>query len=420
MTAISQGGAAKRVKVLTAADLKANGGSYALEGRPPLAVYGVSEAETKAQGGQFAVEGNIAQPVYIVDTPDGAVTGNVPVPMIAVEGALAVGNVAIPVYVVGGSLGGLDPVTNLTLAIGNAPANDEIDVSWDAVTGATLYRIRYSTDGVDWTEIDTTAGTTYTLTSADFDIDAVTHYVEVRAENGGGESEWAQETISGLLVSLVAYWTMNEDSGTRADSAGDNDLTDNNTVGAVPGIIGNAALFVAANNEYLECADDVALNIGGGDFSIQAWHREETASPTEFQGIMGKDHFGVGREWLMQYEFSANTIQFYLFDAGGGVAGNVASAGGLTRDVRRHVMITRSGAALAMRLNNGTATNGTVTGTPVSSTSLNFRIGSDNLGSSSALNGDVDEVGIWKGRELSVAQRAAIYNGGAGLAYPFS
>jgi hypothetical protein len=60
MTVQSTGGPAKRVKVIADSDLKQNGGGYVLEGRIPLAVYGVSEAETKAQGGQFAVEGNIA------------------------------------------------------------------------------------------------------------------------------------------------------------------------------------------------------------------------------------------------------------------------------------------------------------------------------------------------------------------------
>ena len=107
MTAISNGGPAQRVKVLTDADLKANGGDYYLEGRPPVAVYGVVDAETKAQGGQFAVMGNVRQPVYVVDPPDGVGEATIaPIPMIAVDSGLAMGNVAIPVYVVGGSLPG--------------------------------------------------------------------------------------------------------------------------------------------------------------------------------------------------------------------------------------------------------------------------------------------------------------------------
>lgn len=55
-----------------------------------------------------------------------------------------------------------------------------------------------------------------------------------------------------LLDGLVSYWTLDEASGTRADSVGSNDLTDNNTVGAkLRGPEGTVAKTVYANSEWL-------------------------------------------------------------------------------------------------------------------------------------------------------------------------
>lgn len=410
MTAISQGGAAQRVKVITAADLKANGGSYALEGRPPLAVYGVLEAETKAQGGQFAVEGNIAQPVYIVESPDGTVTGNVPVPMIAVEGGLAVGNVAIPVYVVGGSLGGLDPVTNLALTIGNAPANDEIDATWDAVSGAMGYEIEYSDDGVAWTPVDTTAGTTYSLTSADYDVDAVTHYVRVRAVNGGGESEWEQATISGLLVELVAYWTMNEDSGNpRESSVGTDDMTEiDPPVSAAAGKIGNAVSLSGAGTKCLWLASP-SFTLSG-DFSLASWLKP--AVITDSHHIL--DRRQSTSSWTLLQE--ATTFRWYG-------ASSVASPATISAGTYYHVYMDyqASGTLSGISVNNETlvTANSAQTNGAGPITFGAFR-GDDGAGAPNVLYiGDIDETGIWN-RRLSVAQRTYLFNSGNGRTYPFN
>lgn len=62
-------------------------------------------------------------------------------------------------------------------------------------------------------------------------------------------------TGSTLLNDLVSYWPLNEISGTRYDVVGTNDLTDNNTVGAVlRGPEGTVASFVVANSESLSAS----------------------------------------------------------------------------------------------------------------------------------------------------------------------
>ena len=49
---------------------------------------------------------------------------------------------------------------------------------------------------------------------------------------------------STLDTSLIAYWKLDEESGTRVDAQGANDLTDNNTVLFGAGIITRSTLFI--------------------------------------------------------------------------------------------------------------------------------------------------------------------------------
>jgi hypothetical protein len=53
--------------------------------------------------------------------------------------------------------------------------------------------------------------------------------------NSGKGLDYSKLTDT-LKTNLMAYWNLDEDSGTRKDSAGTNNLTDNNTVTDAPGI----------------------------------------------------------------------------------------------------------------------------------------------------------------------------------------
>ena len=70
-----------------------------------------------------------------------------------------------------------------------------------------------------------------------------------------------------LRRGLVAYWPLDEVSGTRRDVVGSNTLTDNNTVTQADGPspwLPKAAQFTAANTEFLSITDNAALSMGAG------------------------------------------------------------------------------------------------------------------------------------------------------------
>lgn len=414
MTPNSTGAAAKRVKVITDADLKANGGAYTLLGQKPVRVYGVTEAETKAQGGPFAVEGNIAVPVYIVGSADEAAFASAlesaiaPVPVFGVD-ALAAGSAAIPVFVAGGSLGGGPPAapTDLT-AVPTGAARDDVQLDWTIVADdATHQVIERSYDNAAWDVLEAAfdaATGTYTDTAPD--VDEVMIYYRVKAVNASGSSAYASVTIAGLLLSLAIYYALDEASGTRADSVGSRDLTDNNTVGSATGhLYALAADFVPANDEYLSRAYDAGLSLDTKDFAFALG-----VYPTAEAGIPRL----LGRGPLKAYYFS-NEDQF-------GVAyrGVEPHAGGAVPNAWYLVYIDWQYSTETLRI----SVNGGAFTTAIGSSGSYEDSGELFVGRASDgfafFEGRIGPAAHWLGRRLSDAQIAALYNSGAWLGYPFS
>jgi hypothetical protein len=103
---------------------------------------------------------------------------------------------------------------------------------------------------------------------------AISASVVTSLYNSGKGKSYADLTTA-EKVDLLSYWDLDEASGTRYDSHGSYDLTDNNTVGSTTNsypanLQGRVAYFVSANSEYLSRADDLGVN-WSGDLSIALW-----------------------------------------------------------------------------------------------------------------------------------------------------
>lgn len=129
----------------------------------------------------------------------------------------------------------------------------------------------------------------------------------------------------------AGVWHLNEASGTRVDSTGNNDLTDNNTVTSEAGQIGDAALF-NGSSEFLSIADAAQTGL---DFS------EELT----FSAWINPDVINSGERIIFsKYRNDTNQRQyiFEVFDSGlrsvVTTAGN--NAAGTTKDVRASSVLT--------------------------------------------------------------------------------
>ncbi len=215
-----------------------------------------------------------------------------------------------------------------------------------------------------------------------------------------------------LTNNLLAYWKLDEPSGTRVDSAGANDLADNNTVTQAAGIQGNAAQFTAANSEYLSVADHAALSMGDFDFTIACWVYMDTVDAV--RTILQK---GTGGSLTFdEYQlFQANAGDTFKFAVGDGVGDNNIIDSGVVPTVGTWNFIAAWHDAAAntinIQINNGSVASGAWSGGSHDGTGP-LTIGR-RVDGTRYWNGRVEEVGIWK-RVLTAQNRADLYHGGLG------
>lgn len=87
-------------------------------------------------------------------------------------------------------------------------------------------------------------------------------------------------------VNLVARWTFDDTfSNIATDSIGNNDGILRNSPTFVPGVVNEAINFDGVD-DFVEVADDSALNVGDGDFAISTWIK--TADTSGFDVILHK------------------------------------------------------------------------------------------------------------------------------------
>lgn len=229
-----------------------------------------------------------------------------------------------------------------------------------------------------------------------------------------------------LIDNLVSYWKLDETSGTRADSHGSNNLTDNNTVTQATGKIGNCADFEFSNSEYLSIAD---ASQGGlditGDMSVSFWVKVESLPGSANYKILSKWGASNG-SYMVGYRDASGTpkIRLDLYDNGDGST-NVPVDWTYTLTVGTwfHVVITSdvgvSDTISELFINGSSQGTGTHTGV----NSIFSGTGPFNLGAYGGIDGYydglLDEVGIWS-KVLSGTEVTELYNSGSGLAYPFS
>lgn len=216
-----------------------------------------------------------------------------------------------------------------------------------------------------------------------------------------------------LIDNLQAWWTMDETSGTRADSHTNSlDLTDNNTVGYAAGKISNAADFVGASSEYLSRTDEAAIGAAGAtDFAFACW-------------------VSVDNLWVVDYIISkwqgggSNNDEFYLGWSNRrfvcGVRGfdnssqTITSTGMYNAATWYLVQFWRDGTNIYLDVNNSGSPDSAAWSTAQKDASVDFYVG--RLGGT-YYDGLVDELAFWKGGYPSAAEWTQLYNGGAGLTY---
>lgn len=220
-----------------------------------------------------------------------------------------------------------------------------------------------------------------------------------------------------LTDSIVAYWDLDEASGTRVDDPGANDLTDNNTVTSNTGIISNAGQFTAANSEYLSRSDNTDLSTGNIDFTFVAWAYLDSKGAN--RSIVSKYSSSANREYNVYYGTTADRFIFEVSNDGTAVTTVTANNLGIPATSTWYFVVAWHDATndtLNIQVNNGTVDSVSYSAGVFDSTAP-FMIGARN--GAMFWNGRIDEVGFWK-RTLTAGERTQLYNSGAGCTYNFA
>jgi hypothetical protein len=213
-----------------------------------------------------------------------------------------------------------------------------------------------------------------------------------------------------LLDGLVAYWKLDETSGTRIDSAGSSNLADNNIVGSTTGKIGNAANFNGTN--YLSTTSTWAPS---NSFTISAWIKLNSALKRTIVGQDWADTPPEIRNFL--FRIDNGTLEFFIL-SGGATSVNLSSVA--LNDGNWHFVAAiydDTASTIKIWADTNTNTAGSVPTPSFQATTIyvgrrQFLIAPDNF------IGDIDEVGIWN-RALTAAEISILYNSGAGITFPF-
>lgn len=222
-----------------------------------------------------------------------------------------------------------------------------------------------------------------------------------------------------LTDNLVAYWTLDESSGNRADSVGSSTLTDNNTVLAATGKQGNGADFERDNSEYLSCADNAAVSTGDVDVTWAFWFNSESSGD---RVLLSKWNGSTNdREYII--EIDATDIYFSVSASGTGTGAQVSSTSlaNISTGTWYFVVCWHDATAntINMKVNNGTTDSASWSG-GIRDGGGAFNIGARaDGGGAPYFDGIIDEVGIWK-RVLTSDEMTTLYNGGTGTTYPFT
>ena len=204
-----------------------------------------------------------------------------------------------------------------------------------------------------------------------------------------------------LTDGLVAYWNLDEASGTRLDSVGSNHLMDNNTVTSATGILNGAAQFTAANSEYLSVPDNASINTNKKDFTLGFWlYLDDKATSYSF--------VDKGVEFSVEYDTPVGLDRLFLEMQEPTVQVNADSFGSPPTNEWIFAVAWKDTVAhtVSLQINDGTVESAGFSGhsiNPISPLLIGARGGPDRF-----LNGRMDEVGLWK-RVLTAGERTTLY-----------
>lgn len=208
--------------------------------------------------------------------------------------------------------------------------------------------------------------------------------------------------------SLVAYYNLDESSGTIAhDATGINNGTNNGVTVNVSGRINNSYDFRSVVDNYVDVGN-IADYQGHDQFTVTAWIYLNTTSRQQW--IFAHDNNPV-----QQYALGVSDQGKLYVEINGGLQQTMGNTV-LSTGTWYYVAFVLSGSNIEIFLNGNSDVSDLRTSIN-DGTDTNARIGARSYnGQHNPFDGKIDELGIWN-RSLSSIEVSQLYNNGQGLAF---
>lgn len=215
------------------------------------------------------------------------------------------------------------------------------------------------------------------------------------------------------VTAPLSYWKFDESSGNAVDAVGSLSAV-NTSVTYGAGKLNNGAVY--NGSAFHTVSDDAAIK-PSTDISFGGW--VNITSTSSYQMFFAKgENTGDTRSYELRCNGTTTNMQVQLRVGGGSfVASTSTTAIGTGTWV--HFIYTRTGTTQKMYING---TSDTLTSVTNNAGTIDYNADDLWFGQRNGglrYNGKLDEIGIWN-VALSAAEVTELYNGGAGLAYPFT
>ena len=258
----------------------------------------------------------------------------------------------------------------------------------------------------------TTQNVTYTYTTSG------SYTVNLTASNASGFGTTTRTITTTLpLNGLLAFWPLNEASGTRYDISGNGrHLADrNNNITGVPGLLYNAAQFTGVTTKTLSSANNFPIG-NTQPFTLSMWLNYTAFNSPGTRIITVNPAADGAQEWgIVQDGTNLGVFNNY---GSGRVAMQITGSARLSAGQWEHLVITKDSSYTWKYYKNGTLLQTTANNSTnwIAQNTAAVFLGQNIYGyeTDGPPNGLVDAVGIWN-RVLTDQEISTLYNSGNGL-----
>lgn len=226
-----------------------------------------------------------------------------------------------------------------------------------------------------------------------------------------------------LTTSLIEFWKLSDVNGATSTY----NLTNNNTVTFVTGLVDNCANFVKASSQSLSSTNDGGVTSGA--FSVSLWVKMITENGSTGDMLWSHGDAGTHIRSFIYYQWNGSGYQLYCAREKLGTGQN-ANTYVVTLGTTNwhHVVWTYDGSNIKLYVDGVYRATNAASGSGSSGGSDGMAIGKDIIGTAYAW-AKIDAVGFWS-KALSDGspslngtaggEVAELYNSGSGIEYPFS